>query len=54
MKKVVKIVLIFVAVVCLSFAPIIKQGPGTPGGPGPDDRPIGYIIMVSSVKPTTK
>ena len=50
MKKLVKFVLVLVAVACLSLAPLVKQGPGTPGGPGPDDRPIGYIIMLKSVR----
>lgn len=50
MKKVIKFVLVLVAVLCLSLAPLVKQGPGTPGGPGPDDRPIGYIIMLYSIR----
>lgn len=55
MKKFVKYLLCLALVAMLCFVPaVVKQGPGTPGGPGPDDRPIGYIIMVSSVKPTTK
>ncbi|MDD4213094.1 MAG: hypothetical protein PHY42_06865 [Bacilli bacterium] len=58
MKKAIKFVLVLVMVGLMTFAPVMKQGPGTPPGPGPDERPIGYICTTSSyssyVRPGTK
>ncbi|MFA6627696.1 MAG: hypothetical protein WCT17_04120 [Bacilli bacterium] len=49
MKKVIKFVLVLIVVGLFSVAPLIKQGPGTPPGPGPDERPIGYICSTYSI-----